>query len=287
MPHLEKETSFIAFSWLLRLRWGAVACQAALILIIHLFLGIEIPLAIVFAIIGFQGASNLFFHILQKRRIVLLEWLFAGAMFLDVALLTGLLYYTGGPMNPFTFLYLIHIVLGALLMKPKWAWSLMLFTVACYGGFFFVPEMMEGTASAATSQPQSLCHEPFGSASMMTMHLQGMWVAFSIAAVFIVFFVGRIQKELEQHQLALDSLREEKSRNEKLTSLATLAAGAAHELATPLGTIAVAAGEMVHQLSRDNSDPQLFDDAQLIRSQVVQCREVLHQMAADAGQPIA
>ena len=59
------------------------------------------------------------------------EWLFGLVMFLDIILLTALLYYTGGPMNPFTFLYLVHIVIGAILMRDYWSWSLMVFTVLC------------------------------------------------------------------------------------------------------------------------------------------------------------
>jgi two-component system sensor histidine kinase RegB len=110
-----------------------------------------------------------------------------------------------------------------------------------------------------------------------------MLLAFAITAFFIVFFVGRIQKALEDHQRTLDKLEDERARSERLASLATLAAGATHEFSTPLSTIAVAAGEMLHELKDLENNQDLLADAQLIRDQVANCKEILFQMAADAG----
>ena len=118
----------------------------------------------------------------------------------------------------------------------------------------------------------------------MKLHLKGMLLAFAITAFFIVFFVGKIQKALEEHQQTLVSLEEERARSEKLSSLATLSAGAAHEFSTPLSTIAVAAGEMLHQLKEGKIDAGLVDDAQLIKDQIKTCKDILYQMAADAGE---
>lgn len=133
-----------------------------------------------------------------------------------------------------------------------------------------------------------LCHDAATaeqvSENHLKIHLQGMWFAFSITAFFIVFFVGRIQKALEDHQRLVSRLREEKVRNEKLASLATLAAGAAHEFSTPLSTIAVAAGEMMHLLKSQQGEPLLLEDVTLIRQQVDKCKEIIFQMAADAGE---
>jgi len=278
----------IAFSWLLLLRWGALACQALLILAVSLIFEIRVPVLIVSIILAFQGGSNLYFLHLKKRETIK-EWLLSLVMFLDVTLLTFLLHYTGGPMNPFTFLYLVHIVLGAILMRPKWSWGLTFFTVLCYA-VFFLPDMgvFAGSSNSAVGQGLIDCHQTlnkgFSSQSNMKIHLQGMWLAFSITALFIVFFVGRIQRALEKNEQALVHLKEEKVRNEKLASLATLAAGAAHEFSTPLSTIAVAAGEMLHFLKKREGQPELIADVVLIRQQVAQCKEILFQMAADAGE---
>jgi two-component system sensor histidine kinase RegB len=111
-----------------------------------------------------------------------------------------------------------------------------------------------------------------------------MWVGFAITALFIVFFVGRIQQALATHETALAQLREEKSRADRLASLATLAAGAAHEFSTPLATITVAAGEMLHTLNKLGDQEELLEDALLIRDQVNRCKDILFQMSSDAGE---
>lgn len=282
----------MAFSWLLILRWGAVACQGVLFIIAAVGLGIELPVAVVSSIIVFEGVSNLFFSFLLLRQSVP-DWLIALVMFLDSMLLTLLLMKTGGAMNPFTFLYLVHIALGAILMRPSWAWSLLLFTILCYG-ILFIPGIGHlaeiGTdineAALSAGQGGEICHHTPGGETdtHLALHLQGMWVAFAVTAIFIVFFLGRIQKALEVHQEVRASLKEERVRSEKLASLATLAAGAAHEFSTPLSTIAVAAGEMCHALKEKGGDPFLMEDALLIRRQVDRCKEIIFQMAADAGE---
>ena len=288
-------TSNIAFSWFLHLRWGAVFCQAILILIAYSYLEIALPIVFVSIIILFEAASNLFFTFLTSRKKGIPEWLFGLVMFLDIILLTALLYYTGGPMNPFTFLYLVHIVIGAILMRDYWSWSLMVFTVLCYSSLFIVdpevfgklPLMLPGGFIGGVDI-QETCHPAVVEYTLlsdhMKLHLKGMLLAFAITAFFIVFFVGKIQKALEEHQQTLVSLEEERARSEKLSSLATLSAGAAHEFSTPLSTIAVAAGEMLHQLKEGRIDEGLVDDAQLIKDQIKTCKDILYQMAADAGE---
>lgn len=278
------------FSWLLLLRWGAVAFQIILITAVSFFFRIDIPAAILSAIIIFQVVSNFYFMYLQKQKISISDGLFVAVMFLDTTLLTLLLYYTGGPMNPFTFLYMVHIVLGAILMKPRWAWSLSFFAIICYASLFFLPgENSIFDLTGSTSKPnQIICLSTENMTAQiedhMKLHLLGMWLAFSITNIFIVFFVGRIQKALSMQQKTLADLEAAKMRNEKLASLATLAAGAAHEFSTPLSTIAVASGEMLHYLEQHNGSNELIEDTELIRKQVNRCKEILYQMTADAGE---
>lgn len=275
----------IAFTWLLLLRWGELVCQALLVLAVYIFFQTKPPLPILIAIIVFEGTSNIaFYYLFQKRNKAVPGWLFALVMFSDIVLLTVLLHYTGGPMNPFTFLFLLHICLGAILMRPGWAWGLTGFTVLCYAALFFLQNHLGGTAGASrhTILPGV---EP--ASDGVNLHLQGMWLAFSITAFFVVFLFNKIQKDLEDYQQTITDLEREKNRNEKLAALATLAAGAAHEFSTPMATIAVAAGEMLDTLRLDASDPELISDAELIRGQVDRCRDILYRMTADAGEHLA
>ena len=287
----DRTSSNILFSWLLLLRWGASASQVVLIAAVALFFDIEIPAAILAAIISFQLISNLYFTFLKKHKSGIPEWLFITIMFLDTGLLTLLLYVTGGPMNPFTFIYLVHVVVGALLMKPAWTWTLAVFTILCYALLFFLPGAEHINALSAVSDgQQAICLSMLEASNKaeehMKLHLLGMWFAFAITTLLIVFFVGRIQKDLVDHQHTLADLEAAKLRNEKLASLATLAAGAAHEFSTPLSTIAVASGEMLHFLKKQkNPDLEaLLEDTNLIRDQVQRCKDILFHMAADAGE---
>jgi len=288
----DKPVSSIVFPWLLRLRWGSVICQTLLIIAVSLFLKIKLPLLIVFVIITFQAVSNIFFsNLRQNEQKKSLHRAFIIVMFMDVSLLTVLIHYTGGPMNPFTFLYLVHIVVGSLAMKPKCLWTLAIFTILCYAGLFLLPPMAISSGVAGIS---SVCQSPAGQhvvAPQMQLHLQGMWLAFALTAIFIVFFVSKIQQALDNYQQAISQLQSAKNNNEKLASLATLAAGAAHELSTPLATIAVASGEMHHSLRQKEVDcnklsDELIADTQLIKIQINICKDILYQMSSDAGQPM-
>lgn len=289
----DETQSSIAFSRILLLRWGAMLCQTLLVFAAYIFFETATPLPILILIIGFGGGSNIAFHSLfKKRNRIIPGGLFATVMFMDIIILTVLLHYTGGPMNPFTFLFLIHISLGAILMRPPWAWALAVLTTLCYAILFYLPQPnAEGGFLSSGSHFVSVCQTDSTVGSIlhntMSLHLQGMWLAFAITVFFVVFFVNKIQEDLEDHQKTLNELELEKSRSEKLASLATLSAGAAHEFSTPLATIAVAAGEMLTTLQQQDADPELIDDTRLIRTQVERCREILYQMSADAGEHLA
>jgi two-component system sensor histidine kinase RegB len=141
-------------------------------------------------------------------------------------------------------------------------------SVLCFGSLFVHQEWLP--------------HMHMNHADQMRMHMQGMWIAFVVAAGFITYFVTRVTQSLGLREAELMRERALTSRSEKLASLATLATGAAHELATPLSTIAVVAKELERTLTRDGATH--VADAQLIRREVDRCREILRQMAADAGQ---
>jgi two-component system sensor histidine kinase RegB len=112
-------------------------------------------------------------------------------------------------------------------------------------------------------------------------HLAGMWVAFLSAAVLIGFFVTRVREAFDQREQALAEARRVAAARDRLASLTTLAAGAAHELATPLATIAVASKELVREAAA-SANRDLIDDAQLIRSQVERCRQIPDHMSGRA-----
>jgi len=100
----------------------------------------------------------------------------------------------------------------------------------------------------------------------MNLHLQGMWVAFGVAAAFIVYFLLRVRRALAQRDDELARSRLVAARQERLASLATLAAGAAHELLTPLSTIAVIAGDLQRDLAQPGASARAAEDVRLVRA---------------------
>jgi two-component system sensor histidine kinase RegB len=263
----------INLSWLIRLRWGAVAGQAIIILLVDRVAAIDLPLLALFGILAVALASNIVAVGRLRRGTAIGESAAGGLMLLDVLLLTGLLYLTGGPLNPFSFLYLVNIVLAAVVLRPARAWTLAVVSLACFAGLFVAHRPLPlGTGGA---------HDHAHGDGML-IHLRGMWVAFGVAATFIVYFIQRVTRALAARDAELADERARRAREERLASLATLAAGAAHELATPLSTIAVAARELERELARTGAGDTV-DDARLIRAQVERCRDILDQLSADAG----
>ena len=123
-------------------------------------------------------------------------------------------------------------------------------------------------------QPQHFWHAPVSPGSPFQLHAVGMWVAVAVVAVVLTAFIGRITRSLRAREEALQRISEIAARNARLASLTTLAAGAAHELGSPLGTIAVIAKDLEHGLQGAASDA-LAEDARLLRSEVERCRAIL------------
>lgn len=260
-PTTIPERTALNASWLIRLRWAQVVGQAATVLGADLFLGVSLPLAILWAIVAAGVASNLALDWHLRRRGSVDEHTLAATMALDVALLTGLLYLTGGPLNPFGFLYLVQIALATVILHAAWTWALVALSFAGYG------LLLVG------HRPLAITDE---------MRAVGVWVALGVSAAFIVHFLLRVTAALAAREAELADARNLAARQERLAALATMAAGAAHELATPLGTVALVAKELERHLA-GHDDRSLADDARLIREQVGRCRAILDQMAGGTG----
>ena len=266
------------FAWLVRLRWGAVASQVLTILAVHLGLGLSLALGPLFACVGLAALSNLACALWLARGAPVTEARIAGVMALDHVLLTALLYLAGGAMNPFSVLYLVHVALSAAILEARFAWSLALLCTALFGVLFLLPARHDAVMHAMGMHGHD--------SPQLFLHFQGMWVAFAIAAFFIVYFVTRIASSLERARAVAEAARIRAASSEKLASLATLAAGAAHELGTPLSTIAVVARELERGLAQGTLHGDATADARTIRDEVERCRAILAQMAEHAGEPL-
>jgi two-component system sensor histidine kinase RegB len=266
-------TNRINLSWLLWLRWGAAAGQLAIIGFASRWLGVDLAMAPLLVLVGIGIASNVACAWWVRAAVEVREDLLGALMALDVLLLTGLFYFSGGASNPFSSIYLVNLALAAVILRPLWTWALVVLSMVCFAALFLVP--LDGGAHSG--------HAMGGSGEHLRLHLEGMWLAFALGASFIVYFVHRVARALAEREHELRDAREATARAERLASLATLAAGAAHELATPLSVIAVVARELERALAKADVDEGARSDVSLIREQVERCREILLQMAADAG----
>jgi len=260
-------------AWLVRLRWFAVVSQSLTVLVASNILHMPLWTAPLYAIVGTTAISNVGCALWLRRATRVHERALAALMAFDFVLLTALLQFAGGPSNPFTVLYLVHIALAAVVLRPTYAWALAALSAACFGALFALP------SEAANPHAMHMNHMTHGHAEM-DLHLQGMWIAFAVAAFVIAYFVTRVTHDLEEQRRQATLAQARALRSEKLASLATLAAGAAHELATPLATIAVVAKELQRELAQTAH----AEDAQLIRVEVDRCKDILEQMASDSGQ---
>jgi len=161
----------------------------------------------------------------------------------DIVAFTAVLYFTGGPTNPFVSLYLVPISLAATSLPRIHAW---LTTAMCGVGYSFL-----WWRSVALPP----VHARFG--TDFDLHLAGMWVNFLVAAVLIVLFVGRMALLVRQRDRELGALREQALRDQQVVELGTLAAGTAHELNTPLSTLAILVGELEETATDEKQKQQL------------------------------
>lgn len=190
-------------------------------------------------------------------------------MLVDVAALTGILYYSGGGLNPFAYLFLLPLTISATVLPRHYTWPMALITAACY------------TFLLLYRVPLS-AFEPPRSGAGFAAHTVGMWLGFVLSAGLIAHFVERMGETLRANERSLSEARERALRDERVVAVATLAAGAAHELSTPLATMAVVTAELSDQYPRDQF-PELHRNLDVLRGQIRKCKESLSVISAGAG----
>ncbi|HZT75292.1 MAG TPA: ATP-binding protein [Vicinamibacterales bacterium] len=256
-------------AFLARLRATAAAIDAGALVAIWIFRADDFPLARAWAVIAASLAANIVVAAALWKRGTAPRPIAVVGLAIDILLLTTLIDLTGGPSNPFVVVYVVHIALAVVTIGTMPASALGAFAVACYGVLVYWHLHEAG-------------EEHHHRLNDLPTHLFAVWVGVQAGAELYAHVVGRASDALRAHERELETMRVRAARADRLIALTTLAAGAAHELSTPLATIAVSAREL-ERAAASAGRPSLADDAQLIRQQVDRCQAILDQMSGRAG----
>ncbi|MCB0339676.1 MAG: HAMP domain-containing histidine kinase, partial [Bdellovibrionales bacterium] len=206
--------------------------------------------------------------IASRTRSINSGMLIGGVLTLDTFILSGILYFSGGPFNPFSIAYLVLVVLSAVLLNKYWTWFIAFFSSICFSSLFWFYKPL-----AVFSH---------GVEHGTNLHLQGMLVSYIVVASCLTYFLSRIIDERRHSQ---ERLYEYSLRTEQLRIIATVTANAAHELSTPLASIDLIVHEMFLN-SCANANPDGFrmkDDLQLLKSQIARCKQIIGDLCSKAG----
>ncbi|MBB6249645.1 ActS/PrrB/RegB family redox-sensitive histidine kinase [Nitrospirillum iridis] len=244
------------------IRWIAIAGQAITLLTVEDLVGIDIPLLPALAVTAVSLLINLYAISRRRRSPFLTER--GAAVFLgyDTVQLTVLLMLTGGLENPFAVLVLAPLMVGASMLGRRLVTGLTALTAACLTLVWVLAMPLSWPASYGVTLPP--------------VYLDGIWAALTLSAIFIATYVYKVAQSGRDLSQALIASQVSLARAQKASALGALAAAAAHELGSPLGTIAVVAKELARDLPPDSP---WAEDIQLLQSQSARCRDILADLA--------
>ncbi len=194
---------------------------------------------------------------------------FLAQLLIDVLGWTVLMYFTGGANNPFVSYYIVPLVIAAAVLPWRHTWLVAAASLLAYSMllYYFRPF------------PLFTPHARMGHGDGASVHILGMWFNFLFSAGLITYFVVRMASMLREQEARAVARREDRLRNDQIIAVASLAAGTAHELGTPLSTMTVLVGEM---LQDDSLGSQAREDCELLQRQIAQCKATLNGLTRTA-----
>lgn len=254
---------------LVQLRWLAVFGQVATILIVHFSMGIRLPLFWLMIAPVSLAVVNLISLPLTQRRDSISDHELMLALLADVAALTAQLFLTGGATNPFVGLYLLQVVLGAVLLRTSYAWSLIGVTSVCFVclGVFHLP----------------LNLPPYRDGEVLSLYMAGGLVCFLLMAVLLVLFMTRINENLRARDAYVADVRQQAAEQDHIVRMGLLASGAAHELGTPMASLSVILSDW-RRMPALKADADLSQDMEVMRAEVERCKSIVTGILMSAGE---
>lgn len=253
---------------LIYLRVIAIVCELIVILVAGRAFDMALPMKALLGLIVLQAGVNLVaVHQIRRPGWPVSQRLFFVHIVIDTLIFAGLMYFTGGSSNPLVSLFLLPLFTVAATLPQGYVWLMSGLTIVSYTLLMFVSRPMP--------------HVMHGHETDFSFHVQGMWFGFMLSVALVMFFVVRMSNSLRERDERLARAREQALRDQNLVAMGTLATGAAHELGTPLSTMAVIANEFVHERP---DDPYIVEKAGLMRSQIERCKGILSEMTAGVRQ---
>jgi two-component system sensor histidine kinase RegB len=250
---------------LIQLRWIAVVGQIVTILLVSFGLGIQLPLGAMALVLAALVTLNLISLVwLQQHIRVSTRALFI-ALLLDVAALSAQLYLSGGTSNPFIALYLLQIALAAVLLNAKASWTIVAATSL---GFILLTWFNQPLALPPHHQE---------------LQILGTFVCFALNAALVVVFVTRMNRNLRERDAHLAELKQQAAEETHIVRMGLLASGAAHELGTPLASVAIILGDW-QQMPQITRDPAMLEELEEMQAAVQRCKTILSGVLQSAGE---
>jgi two-component system sensor histidine kinase RegB len=268
---VENSGPLLGLRWLITIRWAAFVSYAVIFAAARWLVDFEAhQVALIFVVLA-GVASNAALYLVPTKYPARAESLMGSAILFDVGLLAVMLYLCGGFTNPFSMMFLVYVTLAAFFLNERWTWGVFALATGLFLALFFFH----------VAVPQLDMHAHHGHTSGFSLHLHGMLIAFVVIGLITSLFVTRMSSDLRQQERELAQLKEKERERRQLLSLATIAAGAAHELATPLATVSLITEELISQpgLSAD-----VHDDLRTMRQEVDRCNKVLQKMRGSSSE---
>jgi len=287
-------------AWLLRLRWFAVFGQLVTVFAAGSLVGSALPWVPLLSLIAVTAVSNAAYAMWLRRakhekaslaaektdhgrrieqslstdRDAQADAIATTLMVVDLITLTCMLYFSGGIDNPFSLFYLVNLAVGGVILRPQWAWVLAAMAIAGCTLLMFLSVPIEGLIEPKRN-------------GQLSPHTVGLFIAYATCASVVTHFVTRTAAELTRSERLLSETKAANQRAQRLEGLTTLAAGAAHELASPLSTIDVIARELGRHLQDCETPESVRQDVRLIDQQLEICRQILRRMRGAVGDSMA
>ncbi|QPK64574.1 HAMP domain-containing histidine kinase [Methylomonas sp. LL1] len=253
-------------------------------------LGIELPMNQLWLAIFAISMLNLYTWLRLRTPEPVTEHEIFSQICMDVLALAYLLYLTGGASNPIIWVFLLPLIITAIMLPQSYAWNMVIITSCVYTVLIaynvplpaLAPHAEHHSMSNLTPE-MSLRMQLLEDRRYFNLHVFGMWFGFVFSAGLVAFFIIALAKTLKDSERSLAEARESALRDDRVVSLGTLAASAAHDMGTPLGTIAI----LAHELAEDFPEhrfPELNQKLVILQQQLNRCKQALSVMSASAGE---